>query len=419
MKITGIIAEYNPFHNGHLYQFEQTRCRSGSDYLIVVMSGNFVQRGEPAIYDKYTRTRAALNAGADLVLELPAPFAVSSAEDFAAGAVALLDQLGVVDELSFGSECGDTTALDELATILIQEPAGYQEQLRQALKSGLTYPQSRNLALRSWLEAQPQPALLPELADQLLASPNNILGIEYIKAIKKRNSAIHPMTITRMGQGYHDTYLDRGFASASGIRNAIRNTGETAFPAALFHQVPSSVYSCYQNAAALFADDLSLLLNQTLLRLNQEQIPFSAFADLSEESAARLKKHLLEFAPFSKRIEQLKTRQFTYTRISRALLHLVLEIRTSDLVHYRELDYSPYARILGFRREAQPLLAMIKQHSAVPMITKTAAARDLLSAAAWEMFQKDLYCSHVYQTIQHQKSGETPRNEYTQSVIVV
>ncbi len=418
MKITGIIAEYNPFHNGHYYQFGQIREKSPESYLIAVMSGSFVQRGEPAIYDKYTRTRAALNAGADLVIELPAPFAVSSAEDFASCGVSLLDQLGVTDELCFGSECGDIDALTAVAAILADEPAEYRELLRQELKSGLTYPQARNAALTSWLKQQPH-LVSAELAGELLASPNNILGIEYIKAIKRRGSLIKPVTITRSGQGYHDTAVDQGLASASGIRLAMRESGQLEFPAALTGQIPDLAYDCYRYAVPVFAEDLSLLLNQTLLRLDEERIPLTSFADVSEEIAARLQKQLLDFAAYPERIEQLKTRQYTYTRISRALLHLVLGITDVDMQAYRGLDYAPYARILGFRRQSAGLLTEIKKQSSIPLITKTADAKDILSDSAFRMFRKDLYCSHVYQTLLQQKSGENPRNEYTQSPVML
>lgn len=419
MKITGIIAEYNPFHNGHQYQFEQIRSRSETDFLVVVMSGNFVQRGEPAVYDKYIRTRAALQAGADLILELPAAFASGSAEDFAACGIALLDRLGAVGEICFGSECGDIAALSEIAAILTREPEDYREQLRRELKSGMTFPQARNLALVSWLDRHRPPRLRSAAAEQLLSAPNNILGIEYIKAVQKRDSRIKPVTIARSGQGYHDTAVDRGFASASGIRAVMKESAGSGFPGSLTGQIPAGAYACYRDAVPVFAEDLSLLLNQTLLRLDRERIPLTRYADVSAEMAARLQRRLLDFVSFPERIEQLKTRQYTYTRVSRALLHLVLGITRSEVAQYRRMDYAPYARILGFRRQSQALLAEIKKHSTIPLIAKTADAKKILSDSAYEMFLQDLYCSHVYQSLSQQKSGENPRNEYTRSIIIV
>lgn len=225
MKTAGIIAEYNPFHNGHRYQIEELRARTGADFVIIAMSGDFVQRGEPAVFDKYTRTRMALNAGADLVLELPAAFATSSAEDFAACGVALFDKLGVVDLLCFGSECGDVTALEPVARLLAKEPEGYGKLLQERLSKGDSFPKAREWAVTEWMKRE----INTDGADMqaLLSSPNNILGIEYMKALIRRGSSIDPYTIQRNGQGYNDSDIDavadgQGFASASAIRKALR-----------------------------------------------------------------------------------------------------------------------------------------------------------------------------------------------------
>lgn len=440
MKVTGIVAEYNPFHNGHRYQIEQIRNSCEDSFIIAVMSGSFVQRGEPSIYDKYTRTKAALNGGADLILELPSAFATSSAEDFAAAAVALLDQLGIVDEICFGSECGDIAVLDELASVLAEEPKDYQDLLRAYVSSGNTFPRARNLALLDWLKGME----IPDRPDNsqgnsdkyqnwntVLSSPNNILGIEYIKALKKRGSSIKPVTITRFGQGYHDTALIGGHASASGIRTGLAGTSRTGlpdcltghsrtgFPAGLAAQVPAEAAKLYQTAVPIFPDDCSLLLNERLMQLESRQMPFSEFADISGELAARISRQLLDFAPYSDRIEKLKTRQYTYTRISRGLLHILLDITKEDISCYRSLDYTPYARILGFRKEASLLLARIKKTSAIPLINKTADAKNHLAGAALAMLHKDFYCTHTYQALIYEKSGILPRNEYTQSIMIL
>lgn len=430
MRVTGIVAEYNPFHNGHQYQIEQIRNTCEDSFIIAVMSGSFVQRGEPSIYDKYTRTKAALNGGADLILELPAAFATSSAEDFAAAAVALLDQLGIVDEICFGSECGDITVLDELAVVLAEEPEAYQDLLRTYVSTGHSFPRARNLALLGWLEKTGASEKL-ENWNTVLSSPNNILGIEYIKALKKRGSSIRPVTITRFGQGYHDTELTGGHASASGIRAGLSGDGRhevfgspaghcrTGFDVRLAAQVPAVAAGLYQAAVPIFPDDCSLLLSERLLQLENRQLPFSEYADVSAELAARISRQLLSFDTYSGRIETLKTRQYTYTRISRGLLHILLDITKDDISRYRALDYAPYARILGFRKNAAPLLAKIKKTSAIPLINKTADAKNYLPDASLAMLQKDFYCTHAYQALVYQKSGVLPRNEYTQSVIMI
>lgn len=404
MKTIGIIAEYNPFHNGHLYQLEKLRSETQADFIIAAMSGDFVQRGKPAVYDKYTRTKMALRAGADLVLELPACFATGSAEDFASCGVALLDRLGVVDLLGFGSESGDRGLLTKAAELLLHEPEGFTQNLQGLLRLGYSYPKARAAALKSF----------PDIS-AALASPNNILGIEYIKALKRRKSPIKPVTIRRSGQEYHgtDAVGKDTLASASAIRAAIRK-GDLSM-------VQSQLPAFEPCLVPVFSDDLTGLMNSRLLQLFYEDGPesFVRYADMSPELASRLKGRVLEFASFSGRVMQLKTRGYTYTRISRALLHLLLGITAEQAAILKGLDYVCYARILGFRRQAAPLLAKIKKNSELPLITKTADARRLLGADRFSLLQTDFHASHLYQSVVFAKSGQAMPNEYTRSVIVL
>lgn len=425
MKTAGIIAEYNPFHNGHRYQIEELKAQTGADYIIIAMSGDFVQRGEPAIYDKYTRTRMALSAGADLVLELPVAFATSSAEDFAACGVALLDRIGVVDFLGFGSECGDSAALSEIAGLLVREPEEFSESLKTQLKSGSSFPKAREYAVRKWMEKS---GVQPDSGGEenspfkdLLSSPNNILGIEYMKALQRRDSRIQPYTIKRCGKGYHDTELppgfsdperDMDFASASAIRKAIHDKKlQTAM-----EQMPVLPDD---TSIPVFPDDLSPLLNYRLLELSRSGQDLTAYADVSYELADRISNQLLQFSSFTERIQLLKTKQYTYTRISRALIHILLGITDSMIENCRKSDYTPYARILGFNRNAAPLLTKMKEKSEIPLITKTADAANILSADALELLRQDIYCSHVYQTVMQQKSRRLPSNEYTHPIVIL
>ena len=211
MKTVGIIAEYNPFHNGHAYHIRKAKELTHADYCVVVMSGDFVQRGAPAIMDKYLRAESALLNGADLVLELPVCYSISSAEHFARSSVALLDKLGVVDTLCFGSECGDIRVLTEFAQALTDESPVFKKTLDREIRIGHTYPQARNTALE---------ISAPHLTSYInvLTSPNNILGIEYCKALLFWKSTIVPYTVKRAGSSYHDNSLDTGFCSALAIR---------------------------------------------------------------------------------------------------------------------------------------------------------------------------------------------------------
>ena len=410
----GIIAEYNPFHNGHAYHIRKAKEMTQADYCIVVMSGDFVQRGAPAIYDKYTRTAMALSCGADLVIEIPSVFASSSAEDFAACAVALLNNLGVAGAFCFGSECGDVEKLSGIASILATEPPVYTKELRRELKKGATFPEARNQALISC-------GILKEEEASILTSPNNILGIEYCKALYWQKSPMTPVTLSRKGSGYHDTSLaSEHYSSATGIRKALHENPDILEQADSSQiQVPDAVKQMMSQGFPVFPDDFSALLNTSLLKLDYEGIPFQKYADVSEELASRLLKQLTDFLSFEERINQLKTRQYTYTRISRALLHIALGITSHQVVLGRNAGYAPYARILGFKKTSAPLMGEIKKRGSIPLITKTADARLILSGVAWSMLRQDFYCSHIYQTIVQDKYPIKMKNEFTHSVVIL
>ena len=405
MKIVGLITEYNPFHAGHLYHMQQARELTGADYCVVLMSGSFVQRGEPAIFDKYRRTKAALLAGADLVLEMPAAFSTASAHEFAAYGVALLSAIGV-DAVVFGSECGQIEILKQAAYALNHEPAEFQERLRKGLKAGLTYPQARAKALE-----------MEDTWASVLTSPNNILGIEYLRAAEDLHSPMEFYTISRKGSGYHeDTLADANFPSASAIRGIIRSSlsKDKDLLDILASHLPAVTHPAYTGAVPVFVDDFSELLNAAVLQM---QATFS-IADLSPELAARLAKPPYFPLSFEERIQALKTRQLTYTRVSRALLHLVLGMREEDISRWKDEGYALYARILGFRRQSSPLLSCLHKKSSIPLITKMADAAQNLSPSALALLEQEVYASHLYQTVRMKRSGVF-QNEYTEGLVFV
>ena len=222
MRVLGLITEYNPFHNGHLYHLEESKKITNSDFTVVVMSGNYVQRGEPAIVDKWTRTKMALEAGADLVLELPVVYATSSAEFFAFGAISILHHSNITDCISFGSELGSIDLLSQIADFLFFESDHYKMKLKAYVSKGLAFPLARNKALIS--EFIDKKINIPkEELNKILSSSNNILAIEYLKALKLLKSPIEVFTIKRQGASYNSTQLDSIFASATGIRNSLKN----------------------------------------------------------------------------------------------------------------------------------------------------------------------------------------------------
>lgn len=409
--VNGIVAEYNPFHNGHSYHLQDAARQTEADYTIVVMSGSFVQRGAPALLNKYSRARMALLNGADLVLEIPTLYSISSAEYFATGAVTLLDKLGVVDYLCFGSECGDVARLKPLADILSEEPEEYTTHLRQYLKEGLSYPMARTLALMQ---------IRPDLNDtrDLLASANNILGIEYLKALRRRKSKMQPITTPRTSSNYHDRIMGTHQSSALALRQAIYDRQDIQI---LASQMPESAYRILSASLAanepLQLSDLSFQLHYKLLM--EAEKGFTEYLDVSSELSDRICRHLCDFTDYKAFCDLLKTKDLTYTRISRALLHILLDIKKEDLLLYEQADYICYARVLGFSTEAEPLLHEIKRSSSIPLLTKLADAEKLLDDTALKILKKELRMNAVYESAAAIKSGCPMINEYRSPLVIV
>ncbi len=409
MKVTGIIAEYNPFHNGHKYQIEQARKLTGADYIIVVMSGNFTQRGEPALLDKYVRTKMALENGADLVIELPACYACSSAEYFSLGAITLLHKLNIVDCICFGSECGKIDTLASIAKIFAFEPQAYQQVLKSHLRDGDSFPVARSKALAY---------VMPEFIEEreVISCPNNILGIEYIKTLLRLDSPIVPYTNQRIGSNYHDYRLSTAYSSAIAIRQAIHLSCQVD---AVKSQMPDSCYSIMNEAllenTPIFADDFSNILKYRLLL--DEYRGYTRYADISNDLSNKIQKVLYSADSFNDFCRKLKTKNFTYSRISRCLTHILLDIRKEYISEYLEEGAIFYARILGFKKDASQLLTLLSTHAAVPLITKVSVSRNLLDGIAQHQFERDIAISHIYESVSSSKSGKAMRNEYTREIV--
>jgi len=400
MKIVGLIAEYNPFHNGHKYHIEKAKELANADYAVIVMSGNFVQRGAPAIMPKHMRAEAALQSGADLVIELPVYYATGTAEQFAYGAVSLLDKLGCIDSICFGSECGDINLLSNVVRLLCDETDEYKDVLQAYLRSGMSFPLARQNALDK---------LYPNgNYGQILSEPNNILGIEYLKALYRLNSNIEPITIQREVSHYHDTELQEQFSSASALRSTITDANF----AKLYGQIPSecmpSLEDGYQVRYPVYANDFSLLLKYKLL--NETSMSLVEYADVSEELANRIYNRLNDYVSFDQFCELLKTKEITYTRISRALIHILLGVKKND---YQEIGY---ARVLGFRKNSSDLLAYIKKTSSLPLISKLSAS-DNFAEHAKKMLGIDVFASNLYESVVTEKFKTAFINEFKQSII--
>ena len=436
MIVNGIIAEYNPFHNGHAHHLAASRAETGADYSIVVLGSNFTQRGEPALLDKFVRAKMALENGADLVIELPISHSCASAEYFARGGVSILDQLGLVDYLCFGSECGDAAILQKFADVLMLEPETYVADLKSGLAAGHSYPAARNRAILH---------CAPELAayEDVLSSPNNILGIEYLKALKLYQSPIKPFSIPRAGAGYHDRMRDKEYVSAMAIREALMEafTGNDGVPqaagnaaapqgtgkygedgaqegylnalASLKGQMPETAYEILlqslKEMPPITTGDFSHMLLYKLLMEGPEG--YHRFFDVSSDLSDRIYNSLKQYEGYEAFCDLLKSKNMTYARISRCLLHVLLDLKKEDLLAYGEMGRIPYARVLGFRKDAAPLLAKLKETSRIPLVTKLSAAADELSPSAYSLLTQDLRRGSIYESIAALKSGRRARDE--------
>ena len=342
MNITGLITEYNPFHQGHQYHLDTAKSMTGADAIVVIMSGNFVQRGLPAMVDKYRRTRMALLAGADVVLELPVFYATGSAERFAHGAVSNLDQLNCITDLVYGCECPNPALLQKIAALTVEEPPEYKTILHMALQNGSSFPAARNLAVQTLLAD----------AQDVLKQPNNILAVEYRKALLRLSSPIVPHELARKGEGYHQ--------SASVIRKAVAAGDEEV----LRSQLPDFALGLLDYS--MDADDFTALLFYRLRTLTVEEM--LTHADVTPELAARILRYRSQYQSFSQFVDLIKTRQVTRTHIQRALLHLLLHVQ-------KEESPLPFVRLLGFRQETE-VLHEIKKRSSLPLLAKVADDRD-------------------------------------------
>lgn len=378
MNVVGIIAEYNPFHEGHAYQIQKAKEQCGAEFAVVVMNGDFVQRGEPAIFDKYTRTKEALLGGADLIFELPVRFGLSSAGDFAMGGVLALNALPFITHLCFGTETGDLTPLLQAATFLCDEPDSYRTCVKHFVKQGILYPKARSLAL----------AAESGLPTQTWDSPNNILGLEYCVALQKLHSKIKPFTIRREGQGYHDndTPALSNFPSATFLRKQIRKAGEK------------------EN---LSLSDFSSLIGYSLLTAKD----LCRIKDITPDLSDRIRNELPKYREINEFVKTIKNPSLTTGRIKRSFFQCLFDIEKEEPV-------MPYLRVLGMKKEASSLLSQ-KENASCQILTKLAFDVPKMDDTAKKLFAKDLLASDLYRQVFCHKYNQTLPNEYQHSPIVL
>lgn len=402
MKAVGLVTEYNPFHNGHLYHLNKAMELTGADISVAVMSGDFVQRGEPAVLDKYTRTSMALNSGVNLVAELPVNYAVSSAESFAAGALKILDYIKA-DSIAFGSESGDIERLSKLAHILCDNEDTLYKEISKYTANGISYAAARQKVVEK---------LTDKDTAEMLTSSNNILAVEYLKAIIKNNYAIKPYTVQRQGDSYNDTDIRSEYASATALRENLKADNISEYIPVKAGLILSS------NTNYIYPDDITEALFTRLLDIlfasgydknvfieNVMQYP-----DVSKEIAGRLYKSAMDMITrtvsqrseskdnwafsFGSLCEHIKTKEVPLSRIKRALVRITLGL---DKKHMEKYANEPYIRVLGFDKKGQEYLSYIRKTVEVPLITKTADYK--------EMLLDDIHAANIYNMMVAGKYG--------------
>lgn len=406
MNISGIIVEYNPLHNGHLYHINKTKELTNCDGLICVMSGNFAQRGIPSSIDKWTKTKMALDNGVDLVIELPTIYSVSSAEFFSYGSVSLLNSLGIVNNICFGSEHGDINDIYNIANILLQEPIEFKSLLKTYLSKGIVYPQARANALYDYL-IYSNMDISNLLLDKFLNSSNNILGIEYCKSLIKLNSSIKPFTLKREGASYNSNLLHNEYSSATAIRKYVKENGSLS---KLKGHVPNSVltelinlYS--KNYEFTFEDSMFPYIKYKSLTSKNS---LTNLPDVSEGLDNKIIKSLQNNSSYSSAIEAMKSKRYTYTRLSRILCQYFIGFDNFESGQLRSMS-CPYAKILGFNSTGKSILKSMKSNSSIPLYTKT-------PKECTDTLKLDIQATRAYSIINHSISHNS---DYLISPIII
>ena len=363
MKTLGIIAEYNPLHNGHLYQMKKCREEAQADNIVVIMSGDFTQRGEPAVLDKWTRARLAVENGADLVLELPFAYAVNSAEYFARGGVKILDALGCVTHLGFGAESESLDQLQKIAEATACESPEFQLLLQQYLAEGVTYAKAREKATME---------LLGEDAAEHVQTPNNILAIEYLKQLHLCGSGIKPVMVTRKGAGYHDEAPEDGFASATAIRNTLSAEERKAF-------VPENVDRALEGAKS--PENHFQLIQAKILSSTPEQL--AEVFSMSEGLENRMLDQIRRSSTLDEFVENVKSKRYPETRIRRILCQMLMGLT--------DFEDEFYVRLLAASSKGTTLLKRIKKESDVQVITNINKEEYLPELIKYDILAADMY----------------------------
>lgn len=410
-NILGIICEYNPFHNGHLYHLNEAKRLTNSDYSVAVISGNFSQRGDPAIVSKWVKTEMALKCGVDLVLELPTIYSISSAENFAYGAIKILDSLNLVDYLCFGSECGDISILDDIVQVLVEEPKAYRTLLSHELSTGVSFPKAREKALMMYLGNMRRFA-------NVLSSPNNILGIEYLKTLKKQDSFIQPVTIKRQEAEHNNNIFSSSsrFASGSAIRSACISPNIDQLQKYMPEDSFYLLEDCLKKGN--YVKDLSAFDKEILYTLRRMTIADIAnLPDVSEGLEYAIKDAANSCNSVVELLTLIDTKRYTKTRLQRILLYAILGITKDDMQLSKKV--APYIRILGFNENGKKIISEASRRN--PKLNLITSPKKFMDGSSNKnlkhLLQKDIWASNVY-TLGFEYESKS-NLDYTHKLIIV
>lgn len=408
-EVLGIIGEYNPFHNGHLYHIAKSKEETGAQYVVCVISGNFVQRGDTSIINKWAKAKMALEGGADLVIELPTIYSISSAENFAEGAIKILNSLKIVDTISFGMEANDVSILNNIANVLYAEPKEYTTMLAHELQKGNSFPKARENALLMYLNDIKKYA-------NVLSGSNNILGIEYLKALKRTKSNITPVGIKREKVLYKDQYMVDEFASATAIRRMLmtRQFDDVR------KSIPKTSYKILgeELKQGHYVLDLFKFEKEILYQLRKMTVEeIKKLPDVSEGLENSIKNAADSCNSLNELINIVKSKRFTQTRIMRILLYALLEIDKKQMETSRKII--PYTRVLGMNEKGKQLISEITR--ANPKINIVTSVKKYMddnnNKNLKEMLQKDIFATNVY-TLGYEKDSWA-NLDYTNKIIIL
>lgn len=387
---TGIIAEYNPLHNGHIHHINESKKNTKSNNLICIMSGNFIQRGLPACYDKWTRTQMALSAGIDMVIELPTYYAVNSAEFFASYGVYLLNKLNYINYISFGSEETDLNKLKTLTDIFVNEPNEFKIYLKKELNKGISFPKARENAVLQYLNKSS--------FKNILNKSNNILAIEYLKALQRYDSNILPLNIPRINNNYNDEHITDNISSATAIRKllskekinkSVINKLKQLIPNSTFDIMSNDITSTYNNDLKKFEEEILFLIKQ------KTEKELEDILEVTEGLENRFKKYVYETNDIYEFIKLVKTKRFTETKIQRILIHILLNMTKTEFNNIQKnIDKYMYIRVLGFNNKGKELLKQISKNTNIPIITSVKKYID--THPTNPLLEKDILASNIY-----------------------